>query len=93
MAQALQSKCVLLVDDDATARYGMRRALEGRYRVLESESAASARTLLRAENPGLLLLDIEMPGENGLDFLREVKGQELAGRHHDNGLRFGEGGG
>jgi DNA-binding NtrC family response regulator len=76
MAQALQSKCVLLIDDDATARYGMRRALESRYKVLEAESAAAARPLLRAENPGLLLLDIEMPGENGLDFLREVKGQE-----------------
>jgi DNA-binding NtrC family response regulator len=76
VAQALQSKCVLLIDDDATARYGMRRALEGRYKVLEAESAAAARPVLRAENPGLLLLDIEMPGENGLDFLREVKGQE-----------------
>jgi DNA-binding NtrC family response regulator len=76
VAQALQSKCVLLVDDDATARHGMRRALEGRYKVLEAESAVGARPLLRAENPGLLLLDIEMAGENGLDFLREVKGQE-----------------
>jgi len=76
VAQAPQSRCVLLVDDDKTARYGMRRALQDRYRVLEAESAAAARPLLRAENPGLLLLDIEMPGESGLDFLREVKSQE-----------------
>ena len=76
MVQNPKSKIVLIVDDDKTARYGMRRALEDRYRVLEAESAAAARPLLRAENPGLLLLDIEMPGENGLDFLREVKGQE-----------------
>ena len=71
-----QAKTVLVVDDDNTARYGMRRALEGRYKVLEAESAAAARPLMLAGNPGLLLLDIEMPGENGLDFLREVKGQE-----------------
>ena len=71
-----QSKVVLVVDDDSTARYGIRRALEDRYRVLEAESAAAARPLLRSENPGLLLLDIEMPSENGLDFLREVKGHE-----------------
>jgi DNA-binding NtrC family response regulator len=76
MAQVPLSKVVLVVDDDNTARYGMRRALEDRYRVLEAESAAAARPLLRAENPGLLLLDIEMPGESGLDFLRQVKGQE-----------------
>jgi DNA-binding NtrC family response regulator len=71
-----QAQTVLIVDDDSTARYGIRRALQGRYRVLEAESATAARPLLRAENPGLLLLDIEMPGESGLDFLREVKGQE-----------------
>src|SRR5215472_6908638 len=71
-----QAKTLLVVDDDSTARYGIRRALEGRYKVLEAESAAAARPLMLAENPGLLLLDIEMPGENGLDFLREVKNQE-----------------
>ncbi len=71
-----KSKVVVVVDDDRTARYGIRRALEDLYKVLEAESAAAARPLLRAENPGLLLLDIEMPGESGLDFLRELKGQQ-----------------
>jgi DNA-binding NtrC family response regulator len=67
---------ILIVDDDGTARYGMRRVLENSYRVLETESAAAARRLIAAENPDLLLLDIEMPEENGLDFLRELKAQE-----------------
>jgi DNA-binding NtrC family response regulator len=74
--QNLKSKVVLVVDDHRAARYGMRRALEDRYRVLEAESAAAARALLRAENPALLLLDIEMPGESGLDFLHELKDQQ-----------------
>jgi DNA-binding NtrC family response regulator len=64
---------LLIVDDDSTARYGMRRALEGRYRVLEAESVSAARQIIAQENPHLLLLDIEMPEENGLDFLRELK--------------------
>ena len=64
---------ILIVDDDATARYGMRRALEDRYKVREAESAAQARPIVAAENPDLLLLDIEMPGETGLDYLRELK--------------------
>ena len=67
------SPTILIVDDDSTARYGMRRALEGQYRVLEAESASAARQVMARENPHLLLLDIEMPEENGLDFLRELK--------------------
>jgi DNA-binding NtrC family response regulator len=67
---------VLIVDDDSTARYGMRRALEDRYRVLDAESAAAARPILRSESAGLLLLDIEMPGQSGLEFLRELKEQK-----------------
>jgi DNA-binding NtrC family response regulator len=64
---------VLIVDDDRTARYGMRRALEESYKIFEAESAAGARRILAAENPDLLLLDIEMPEETGLDFLRALK--------------------
>lgn len=66
---------VLIVDDDKTARYGMRRVLGDRYKVLEAESVAAARPLTQSERPDLLLLDIEMPKENGLDFLRELKSQ------------------
>ncbi len=66
---------VLIVDDDNTARYGMRRALETQYRVLEAESVAAARQIMARETPHLLLLDIEIPEENGLDYLRELKAQ------------------
>ena len=51
---------VLIVDDDGAARYSMRRALEESYKIFEAESAAGARRILAAENPDLLLLDIEM---------------------------------
>src|SRR5438094_2512658 len=71
-----QSKMIFVVDDDKTARYGVRRALEERYQILEADSAAAARRVLAAETPDLLLLDIEMPEESGLDFLRELKAKE-----------------
>src|SRR5437773_3062307 len=71
-----QSKMSFVVDDDKTARYGVRRALEEHYKILEADSAAAARRVLAAETPDLLLLDIEMPEESGLDFLRELKAKE-----------------
>jgi DNA-binding NtrC family response regulator len=64
---------VLIVDDDRTARYGIRKCLENRYKVLEAESTAAARKLVAIERPELLLLDIEMPEESGLELLRELK--------------------
>jgi DNA-binding NtrC family response regulator len=71
-----KSKIILIVDDDATARYGMRRALEESYKVVEAESPALARLALAKEDPQLLLLDIEMPEESGLSFLQELKAKE-----------------
>jgi DNA-binding NtrC family response regulator len=70
-----ESQTILIVDDDSTSRYGMRRALEGRYRVFEAESVPAARQVMAQENPHLLLLDIEIPEESGLDFLRELKAE------------------
>ncbi len=64
---------ILIVDDDDTARYGMRRALEEHYKIFDASSVAIARRALATEPPGLILLDVEMPGESGLDFLRELK--------------------
>lgn len=71
---------ILIVDDDQTARYGMRRALEERYSITEAASVAEARRAAASEPPDLILLDIEMPQESGLDFLRELKtkGNEAA---------------
>jgi DNA-binding NtrC family response regulator len=54
----------------------MRRALEESYKILEAENAAAARLVLAAESPHLLLLDIEMPQESGLEFLQELKSKE-----------------
>jgi DNA-binding NtrC family response regulator len=69
-------KTILVVDDEPSARYGLRRALEGRYRVLEAESAAAARSAMAADPPDLLLLDVVMPGEDGLAFLKWLRSEE-----------------
>jgi DNA-binding NtrC family response regulator len=68
-------KTILIVDDEPAARYGLRRALEGRYRVMEADSAAAARAAMAAEATDLLLLDIVMPGEDGLAFLKWLRSE------------------
>jgi DNA-binding NtrC family response regulator len=72
-------KTVLIVDDEPASRYGLRRALENRYRIVEADSAAAARSSLETENPDLLLLDVILPGEDGISFLRWLRqeGHEL----------------
>ena len=64
----------MIVDDEEAARYGMRRALSTLgYNITEAGSAEAARALLKQNEPDLLLLDVNLPGLSGLDFLRELK--------------------
>jgi DNA-binding NtrC family response regulator len=65
---------LLIVDDEEAARYGIRRALETfGAEIAEAESAEAARALMRDRNFDLLLLDVNLPGISGLDFLNELK--------------------
>jgi DNA-binding NtrC family response regulator len=68
-------KTILIVDDEPAARYGLRRALESKYRIAEADSAEAAREALPRERPDLLLLDVVLPGQNGIEFLRWMRDQ------------------
>jgi DNA-binding NtrC family response regulator len=71
---------LLIVDDEEAARYGMRRALSTfGYNITEADSAETARALLKQQQPDLMLLDVNLPGMSGLDFLRELKDSNGAG--------------
>jgi len=65
---------LLIVDDEEAARYGIRRALETfGSEIAEAESAEAARALLQQRKFDLLLLDVNLPGISGLDFLEELQ--------------------
>jgi DNA-binding NtrC family response regulator len=68
-------KTILIVDDEPTARYGLRRALEAKYRIAEADSAEAARVALNTERPDLVLLDVVLPGQSGLEFLTWMREQ------------------
>jgi DNA-binding response OmpR family regulator len=70
MAQPL----ILLVDDDARLREIVGMALEGEgYRVRTAQSAEEASSLLEAEDPDLLILDVMLPGSDGFGLCREIR--------------------
>ncbi|MCR2832513.1 response regulator [Parerythrobacter lacustris] len=64
---------LLLVDDEASLREPLAEYLTRQgFAVQEAESAAVARSHLRTEKPDLVLLDIMMPGEDGLSLCRHL---------------------
>lgn len=65
---------ILIVDDDDMARrlVGKALAYEG-YQVQQAESGASALSVISQWKPHLILLDVNMPGLNGLDTLAKVR--------------------
>jgi two-component system phosphate regulon response regulator OmpR len=66
---------VLVVDDDARLRGLLSRYLaEQGFRVTTAADAADARVKLGFLNPDLMVLDVMMPGENGLALTAALRG-------------------
>jgi signal transduction histidine kinase/CheY-like chemotaxis protein len=65
---------VLAVDDEADARDLIRRVLENcGATVLVAESAAKGIEQIRSERPDMIISDIGMPGEDGIEFIKKVR--------------------
>jgi two-component system phosphate regulon response regulator OmpR len=65
---------ILVVEDDPRLRERLARYLtnEG-FRVTSAGDAAEARVQLRAIDPDLMVLDVMMPGENGLELTESLR--------------------
>jgi two-component system phosphate regulon response regulator OmpR len=65
---------ILVVDDDQRIRDSLARYLfENGFRVSTAIDAASARASMRGLAFDVVILDVMMPGENGLDLARDLK--------------------
>ena len=73
---------VLIVDDSSVMRKIVERALRQAglesLVVLEAGSGAEALEVLKAQSVQLILSDINMPTMDGLEFLRQMRSQNLA---------------
>jgi two-component system phosphate regulon response regulator OmpR len=71
---ALQGQHILVIDDDERLRLLLRRFLEeSGFRVTDVGSASDARQILDGFVFDLLIVDIMMPGETGLEFLSDIR--------------------
>ncbi|WP_437230950.1 sigma-54-dependent transcriptional regulator [Planctomicrobium sp. SH661] len=73
----MSAMCILIADDEAPARFGMKRALaQGDYQILEAENGREALEVIRNQRPDLVFLDLQMPELNGQNLLRELGPEE-----------------
>lgn len=66
-------KKILVIDDNAEIRKLIKASLGSKYQFSEADSAADASIRLEQERPDLILLDIMMPGINGLDWCKLIR--------------------
>lgn len=74
---------IVLVDDHALVRRGLALLLrlEGRHEVVgEASSGEAALPLVESERPDLVILDLNMPGMDGLETLRRLRARGIPTR-------------
>jgi two-component system cell cycle response regulator len=72
--QEVPRKELLIVDDDAAIRQLISEELFKRnYGVAAAKDAFEAKKILEHYRPDLIILDVVMPGTNGLDLLKELR--------------------
>jgi two-component system nitrogen regulation response regulator GlnG len=69
-------KKIWILDDDKSIRWVLQKALEkNNYNVLAFGNTNEAINHFNHDMPDLIISDIKMPGESGLQFLEKVKGK------------------
>jgi DNA-binding NtrC family response regulator len=68
---------LLIIDDDPKVSWILREGLEDEYDILTASDGIEGIQVASKERPSLILLDIKMPGMNGIDVLRKLKKSDL----------------
>ncbi len=64
---------IMVIDDNVTNLNIARKALEGEYEVILIPNGEKALKVLEKNVPDLILLDVDMPGMTGFDFISIIK--------------------
>ena len=68
-------KRVLLVDDEPRVRASLKMVLEPAYDILEAADAQQGLEAFKRESPSLVLLDVILPGTDGLSVLQTMRAE------------------
>lgn len=84
----MQARKLLIIDDDDVDTYVSKRIIEEQSfagTVVTASSVKEAMEYLKktpaAESPDYIFLDLNMPGQSGLDFLKEFEAQQKGKSH------------
>ncbi|HZN45900.1 MAG TPA: sigma-54 dependent transcriptional regulator [Nitrospiraceae bacterium] len=69
-------KRVLLVDDEPRVRASLKMVLEPAYDILEAADAQQGLEAFKRESPSLVLLDVILPGTDGLSVLQTMRAED-----------------
>jgi two-component system nitrogen regulation response regulator GlnG len=65
---------LLIVDDEQSVRYSFKKLFNSsNYKISEAGNADEGIAVFNKEKPNLVILDIEMPGKDGIQVLKEIK--------------------
>ncbi len=71
----MSNKNVMVVEDNEKNRKLMRVVLKAKgYNVIEATTGEEALTLLKNQKPDIILMDIQLPGIDGLTLIKQIKG-------------------
>lgn len=71
---------IMVVDDEPMIRKLLSQFLSMRgYKVHQAKDGPEALAQLKQEKPQLIILDLYMPGMNGVDVLRQLRGNDYKG--------------
>ena len=74
MANKLNKKATILIcDDEEGIRESFKLILEDEYQLKFAMNGLEALDILKTFTPNLMLLDIKMPKQHGMEILKEVK--------------------
>lgn len=73
MLQSPRRYVILIVDDEPVVRELFRRVLETDYVILEAPNGPAALKLLRSRQVDLVLLDVLLPGMDGIEILSRLR--------------------